>query len=180
MGRQSIVAFNEVQMRVPAFQPAPNINLDQFERHLRGQGVQHPASEDPLSEWARQAEWYRRSSPSDSKSVTNVPAPTGIDGGSTAPLEAGARWPSTETDEEPIETLDAELGALQANDDLQSWDTGLSEEVTENRSRSRKLIAPALALASVVMIGSAFELKWPCLARSSNRPSSLQRPQKLN
>src|SRR5208337_1784527 len=147
-------------MRVPAFQPAPHVNLDQFERHLRGQGVQQPSLEDPLSEWAGQAESSGRPSPSPPKSAANVPAPVGAGGSPTAAFATGAPWPSAETDEQPIESLDAELGALQANDDdLQTWDTGLSDEVIEDRFRSRRLIAPALALAGVLIIGSALALK---------------------
>jgi hypothetical protein len=108
-----------------------------------------------LVESSRRSQWI---SP---KSSTNVPGHAGTDGESTQPFDVGALWPSNETHDNRTETTAVDPEASQANDagELQARDPGVAEVAIESRSRRWKLIATALALIGVAVIGSVFALE---------------------
>src|SRR5271165_3830390 len=110
MRHATAVRVRRGSMRVPAFQPAPDINLDELERRLRGEGAEQAGLDDPLTELVRLVESSRNS-----RSGTNVPGHAGTGGESTQPFDVATLSPSDESHDYPTETTAVDFEVPQAN-----------------------------------------------------------------
>src|SRR5271157_4157807 len=116
-------AFDEDQMGVSGFRPAPHINPDELECRLRAEQAAHVA------------ESSRLPPPGLSRSAPNVPGRARTSSGSTRLFDVGPSPPSYETHDNRTETttVDAEEPQAVDVDDLRVWwEQGLAQEATES------------------------------------------------
>ena len=149
-------------MSVSGSRGADDINLEEFERRLRAAGAQQARAEDPLSELARLVEFSHMG-------IANGAAPARRGAGAGAgiaraeaptALERGALRPALEEEVEELApgASEAEREARQDYEfDPHHSDGAFAAE--ERRPRRLKLVASALAVAGVAMIGAVFALK---------------------
>jgi hypothetical protein len=141
-----VFAFNEDQMGVPTFGPAPHINVDEFARRLRA-----PSRPPCLSESSSRLSQCARNTGKESIEPLVRSSPQ-------LRLDPGDGTSIVDTDDP------------RAVDDLRRWwQQRLPLEVAQDHSRGRKLTGMAIAVAGIALISSALALK-------GGTPTMLNRP----
>ena len=172
-------------MGVSGFEPAPHINLGEFERRLR-EGMQRTCPNDAPSKLPRTTESSNRlPHPALSGCAPNSLgcARTGTE--STEPFDVRSSPQLHLTPGIGTSIVDAEdPRALDVDDFRRWWQQRLAQEAAHDRSRGRKLTRMAIALAGVALISSALALKGgaPKLQKTPTvapPPDSIARAQNL-
>jgi SPOR domain len=141
-------AFDEDQMGVSGFGPAPHANLDEYERRLRKGMLRTCPDGAPSNAPRRTGSSNRPAHP-----VPSLPAPAGTGTESTdVSLSLQIAGETSIVDAEDQQALDVE-------DFRRWWRQRLAQESTQDRLGGRKLKRMAIAFAGMALIGSvpAFE-----------------------
>jgi hypothetical protein len=147
-------------MSVSGPRASDEINLDEFERRLRAAGAQQARAEDPLSELARLVEFSRMGIANGAAPARRGAEPVSARANAPTALERGALRPALEEEVEELApgASEAEREARQDYEfDPHHSDGAFAPE--GRRPRRLKLVASALAVAGVAMIGAVFALK---------------------
>ena len=140
-------AFNEDQMGVPTFGPAPHINVDEFARRLRA-----PSRPPCLSESSSRLSQCARNTGKESIEPLDVRSSPQLR------LDPGDGTSIVDTDDP------------RAIDDFRRWwQQRLPQKAAQDHARGRKLTGMAIAVAGIAVISSAIALK-------GGVPTMLNRP----
>jgi hypothetical protein len=150
-------------MSVSGPRPTDEINLDEFERRLRAAGAQQARAEDPLSELARLVEFSHLGIANGEAPARRGAEPVRARAEAPTALEKGALRPALEEEVEEL-APGASAAEREARQDYEfdphhSDGAFAAEPAEERRPRRLKLVASALAVAGVAMIGAVFSLK---------------------
>ena len=147
-------------MGVSGFGPAPQINLDEFERRLR-EGVHRTGPNDAPSKLPRTTESSSRlPHPALSRRAPNTLERARTRKESTEPLDVRSPPQLHVPPGNRTSIVDAEdPRTLDVDDFRRWWQQRLAGEPAQDRSQGRKLPRMAIALTGFALIGSALALK---------------------